>query len=152
MVLLLTRTRFARWALGVLAAIPILDIVFFHAGDLYTGVWAAAFAAVLGLAAWKLKSRWLAFLQIFLGVEVGLNAFRDLMTLIFISGQGLGMGTDADQMSHALFFPSIFWSVLWSIISILMLSTGIYVVVRRDFPQLLMRRRSGEKSGPPRDT
>jgi hypothetical protein len=132
-VLLLTRVRFARFALASLAAVPAVDLIFFHPADLFTALWCGAFVIVLAAAAWKLKSRLLAFLQMFLGVEVGLNAFRDLTTLIFLSGAHHDMGTDADHMSQALFLPSIFWAVLWTVLSVALLSSAVFILLKRDF-------------------
>lgn len=95
-----------------------------------------AFAAALGLAAWKLPARWRGFLQIFLGVEAGLNAFRDLMTLMLISSTDAHIQTDAEAMSRALFLPPIVWSVAWTIISVLLLAGALLLLVRRDLSRL----------------
>jgi hypothetical protein len=129
---LLPKIRFARFVIGSLAVVPAADLLFFHPADLFTGAACVAFLLALALAAWKLKNSWLAFLQIFLGVEAGLNAFRDLTTLILLSGSGREMGTDADQMAQAFVLPSLFWAVLWTILSVVILAAAAYVVVRRD--------------------
>jgi hypothetical protein len=134
--LLLTPLRYARWALGALAAIPLADLVLFHPSSSFTVLWCLAFAAGLGAAAWKLKPRLTAFLQIFLGVEAGLNAFRDITTLLFISSTNAHIQTDALNMSRALFLPPMFWAVLWTILSVLLLAGALAVVVRRDLSTL----------------
>lgn len=134
--LLLTPLRWARWAIGTLAAVPLATLVLFHPADTFTALWCVGFLAVLGAAAWKVPVRWLAFLQIFLGVEAGLNAFRDLMTLVFISGSNAHIQTDAENMSRTLFLPATFWAVSWTIISMLLLISALVVLVRRDVSRL----------------
>jgi hypothetical protein len=134
--LLLFPLRWARWAIGALAAVPLATLLLFHPADSFTAIWSLGFAAVLGAAAWKVPARWLAFLQIFLGVEAGLNAFRDLLTLIFISGSNAHIQTDAENMSRALFLPATFWAVAWTAISVLLLVWALVVLVQRDVSRL----------------
>jgi hypothetical protein len=143
--LLLFPLRFARWAISALAAVPLATLVLFHPADTFTALWCLGFAAVLGAAAWKVPARWLAFLQIFLGVEAGLNAFRDLMTLIFISGSNAHIQTDAENMSRTLFLPATFWAVSWTFVSVLLLAWALALLVRRDVSGL---RRSGRSKLP----
>jgi hypothetical protein len=145
--LLLFPLRRARWAIGALAAVPLATLLLSHPADSFTVVWCLGFAAVLGIAAWKVPARWLAFLQIFLGVEAGLNAFRDLLTLIFISGSNAHIETDAANMSRTLFLPATFWAVAWTVISVLLLAWALVVLVHRDVSRLRgpERRRSPEK-------
>ena len=45
-------------------------------------------------------------------IQVGLNAFRDLMTLVFISGDNSHIYSDAYLMSQTLFGLPIVWAVL----------------------------------------
>jgi hypothetical protein len=130
--LLLTPLRYARWAMGALAAVPLAALLFFHPADAFTTLWCVGFALCLGAAAWKLPSRWLPFLQIFLGVEAGLNAFRDLMTLLLISGTDSHIYTDAQLMSRTLFFPATVWAVIWAIISMLLLLLALAGLVGRE--------------------
>ncbi|GAC1466805.1 MAG: hypothetical protein PVSMB7_12640 [Chloroflexota bacterium] len=134
--LLLAPLRFSRWAIGALAAIPLAALVLFHPASFFTVAWCALFGIALGGAAWKLTPRLRAFLQIFLGVEAGLNAFRDLMTLTFISSTGAHIQNDAEAMSHALFFPSLVWAVSWTVISVLLLAGALLVLIRRDLSRL----------------
>lgn len=143
--LLLFPLRWARWAIGALAAVPLGTLLLFHPADSFTAIWCLAFAAVLGVAAWKVPVRWLGFLQIFLGVEAGLNAFRDLLTLIFISGSNAHIQTDAENMSRTLFLPATFWAVSWTVISVLLLAWALVVLVRRDVSRL----RRPERRQPP---
>lgn len=130
--LLVTPLRYARWAIGTLAAVPLAALLFFHPADAFSTIWCVGFALALGIAAWKLPSRWLPFLQIFLGVEAGLNAFRDLMTLLLISGTDSHIYTDAQLMSRTLFFPATVWAVTWAVISVLLLLTVLATLLRRE--------------------
>lgn len=132
MALLLTPLCYARLVLGVLALVPLAALLAFHPGTLFTALWCLLFAGALGAAAWRLSLRLAAFLQIFLGVEAGLNAFRDLMTLLLISNGPVHIRTDAQTMSNALFLPPIFWAVTWTLISGALISTTLLLVLRRD--------------------
>ena len=134
--LLLLPVRWSRAVLGTLALIPLAALLLFNAGNVFTTLWCVGFFVVLVLAAWRLSPRITAFLQIFLGVEAGLNAFRDLLTLLLISGSGAHMQTDATNMSHALFLPPIVWAVSWTVISLLLLIAALAAVIRRDIRQL----------------
>lgn len=134
--LLLAPLRQARRVLAVLTAVPLAALAFFHPADPFTAIWCAVFAAALAAAAWKLPERLAAFLQIFLGVEVGLNAFRDLMVLLFLSSADSHMQTDATNMSHSLFLPPTFWAILWTVLSVVLLVGALYKVVRRDVTML----------------
>lgn len=134
--LLLTPLRYARWAIGALAAVPLAALLMFHPADGFTALWCLAFAVSLGAAAWRLPLRWLGFLQIFLGVEAGLNAFRDLMTLLLISGTNSHIYTDAELMSRSLFFPAMVWAVVWTTLSVVLLLAALAILVRRDVSRL----------------
>lgn len=133
---LLTPLRLARWALAALAAVPLAALIAFHPASMFTAAWSIAFAAALALAAWKAPARLAAFLQIFLGVAMGLNAARDLLTLIFISGHDAHIYSDAKLMSNLLFLPPLFWAGLWGILSLILLVTALLKVVRRDIAAL----------------
>ena len=141
--LLLFPLRWARWVIGALAVVPIATLLLFHPADSFTALWCLGFAAALGVSAWKIPTRWLSFFQIFLGVEAGLNAFRDLMTLIFISGSSAHIQTDAENMSRTLFLPAMVWAVTWTVISVLLLAWALVVLVRRDMSRL---RRPGTRA------
>lgn len=136
--LLLTPLRHARWTMLALAAVPLAAIAFFHPASLFTTVWCAGFALALGAAAWKLRGPALAFLQIFIGVEAGLNALRDLVTQIVITGSASHMQVDASNMSDALFFPPMVWAVLWTVLSVLLLTGTLARIARSE----LRRRRA----------
>jgi hypothetical protein len=128
--------RFARWALAALAAVPLAALVAFHPASMFTAGWSVVFAAALALAAWKAPARLASFLQIFLGVAMGLNAARDLLTLIFISGHDSHIYSDAKLMSNLLFLPPLFWAGFWGVLSLVLLVTALLKVVRRDIAAL----------------
>jgi Peptidase M50B-like len=130
--MILSPLRYARWLLGGLALVPLATLFFFHAADVFTAVWCVAFAACLGVAAWKLKDRAACFLQLLLGVETGLNSFRDLSALLTISQSNAHIYTDADAMSKALFLPPTFWAVGWAVLSVVLLATALVKFTRRE--------------------
>jgi hypothetical protein len=82
--------------------------------------------------AWRLPARLISFLQIFLGVACGLNAFRDLMTLFFISTSQSGIHTDATNMSSIIPLPATVWAVLWTILSLVILGGALVVMVNEN--------------------
>ena len=134
--ILVTPLRLSRWLVGGLAVFPLLALVLCHPASAFTAIWCIAFIAGLGVAAWRLNGRLLALLQVFLGVEVALNALRDVTTLIFLSGSNVHMQTDAQNMAQALFGPSFLWSALWTLISVLVLSAALYRIGTGDLRRL----------------
>jgi hypothetical protein len=134
--MLLAPLRYSRWVLGAFALVPVAVLAAFHPADAFTTTWSVIFALGLAAAAWRLPERFRAFLLVFLGLEAGLNAFRDLMTLVFISGSSSHIQTDADAMSHALFGPPLFWAITWTALSLIILASAGLIVVRRDLSQL----------------
>jgi hypothetical protein len=135
-IMLLTPLRYSRWVLGGFALVPLAVLAAFHPANAFTAVWSVIFALGLGIAAWKLPFRLRGFLQVFLGLEAGLNAFRDLLTLIFISGTDSHIHTDAEAMSNAVFGPPLFWAVTWTALSLVILVSAGVLVFRRDLQQL----------------
>lgn len=136
---LIVPLRYSRWVVGALAAFPALALLLFHPASLFTAIWCILFLAGLGVAAWKLGGRLLAFLQVFLATEIALNALRDLSTLVFISGSDSHMQTDATNMASALFGPSILWSVLWTVLSVVVLAAALVHVGTSDLRRLTSR-------------
>lgn len=134
--LLIIRMRAARWVIAGLAAFPLAVLFFFHPATLFTAVWAVVFAASLAGAAWRLPTRAVKFLQILLGAACGLNAFRDLMTLFFISTSRSGIHTDAATMSDVIPLPATVWAVIWTAMSLMMLVGALIVVIRRDLRRI----------------
>jgi hypothetical protein len=130
--LLATPPRYARWALGTLAIIPALALILFHPASIFTAFWCVFYITGLGAAVWKLRGRALEFLQVLLGVACSLNAFRDLMTLFFISSSNAHIQTDAANMSRLIPLPATVWAVLWTIVSLVILIGAVYTVIRRD--------------------
>jgi hypothetical protein len=130
--LLITPPRYARAAVAALVAVPLAGLLLFHPATLFTAIWCLAFLAGLGLAAWKLPDRLMHFFQILLGVSCGLNAFRDLMTLFFISSSGAHIHTDAELMFSVLPLPATAWAVLWTLLSLALLGGALFTLVKRD--------------------
>jgi hypothetical protein len=128
---LLTPTRWARWVLAVLAIFPASALVLFHPASAFTGIWAGIFLVALLLGAWKLPPRWAAFVQVFLGLETGLNAFRDALNLVVLPGNS-PIQIDAQLESQALFLPTEFWVILWTVFSVLMTLTAVAILARRE--------------------
>ena len=89
-------------------------------GSIFTGL---ALAAALILAGAKLSDRLAQYLLLFLGVQISLGAVNDVIWLAKLS---LGMVgsygfTDATNQAQLTHLPAAFWSVLWAVLSLLML-------------------------------
>jgi len=138
-VLLVTRMHTARWVIAALASFPLAVLLLFHPATLFTTIWVVLFAVTLVGAAWRLPARAVGFLQIFLGAACSLNAFRDLMTLFFISTSRSGIHTDAAAMSDVIPLPATVWAVIWTLLSLMMLVGALTVVIRRDIRRIRAR-------------
>lgn len=121
----------ARLSLVGLALAPAASLVFFHPATLFTAAWCGVFAGLLLLAVWLLPRGWLVPIQLFLGLEIGLNAIRDVLTALLITGSNSHIHTDADLMSSALFFRPVVWAVIWTALSALVLLAACWRVLRR---------------------
>jgi len=133
--MILTPLRYARWLIGTLALVPLAALTVFHPADAFTVVWCVIFASCLLVAAWRLPARAAAFLQLFLGVETGLNSVRDLSALLTISQSNAHIYTDADAMSKALFGPPTFWAIAWAVLSVVLLATALLKFARRELAE-----------------
>jgi hypothetical protein len=69
--------------------------------------------------------------QVFLGLETGLNAFRDALNLVVLPGNS-PIQIDAQLESQALFLPTEFWVILWTVFSVLMTLTAVAILARRE--------------------
>lgn len=72
------------------------------------------------------KPRVAAFFVSFLAVQCVLNAVLDLKNLFFLSTPfGPEVHTDAINMANATGIPSLFWAILWIIVSLMLLSMAM---------------------------
>jgi hypothetical protein len=123
--------RFARLLLFVLGLIPAAAVIFFHPGSLFTLVWCGVWAVALLLLALRLPASWALPVQLFLGLEVGLNAIRDVVTALVLSGNGSHVQTDADIMASSLVLSPLVWAGVWTLLSALVLFAAVWRVIRR---------------------
>ncbi|CAN5162681.1 M50 family metallopeptidase [soil metagenome] len=84
---------------------------------------AMALALVLIFAGYRFSDRWAQIVLLFLGVHIGINALTDI---IWLSKLSLGLVgahsfTDATNMAQLTGFPAAFWSLLWGLLSLVML-------------------------------
>jgi Peptidase M50B-like len=125
--------RASRLSLVGLTLVPAATLVFFHPATLFTAVWCGAFATLLLLGVWFLSPSWLIPIQMFLGLEIGLNAIRDLITALVITGTSSHIRTDADLMSSALFLRPLVWVTVWTALSGAVLIAAVWRVLSRGF-------------------
>jgi hypothetical protein len=123
--------RLARPLFIALALAPASALVFFHPATLFTWVACAAFLAALLLTAIFLPASWAAPVQLFLGLEIGLNALRDVATAVLLTGSGAHVQTDADLVASTLFLRPVVWAGLWAALSLLVLAAAALRVVGR---------------------
>jgi hypothetical protein len=92
----------------------------------------------------KGKQRLVHFLMSFLGIQCLLNAFFDLITLMYLSTFASDTPTDAKIMSDATggFIPAIVWALGWSILSLGVLIATLVVYYRS------LRRRAALDAAP----
>lgn len=131
MLLVLRRARLARMAALVTGSLLLPVTVFFASGwvAVLVGIFFGAGLLVLGLKG-SVKLVW--FLMSFLSVQLLLNAFYDLRTLMYLSVFQPGQGTDAQNMAAATsgIIPAFVWAVGWSLVSLALLSGTLLVYYR----------------------
>jgi hypothetical protein len=123
--------RFARGVLVILATAPLAALLFFHPASLFTALWSLGFAAALLLMALLIPPSWLPAVQLFLGLEIGLNAIRDVATALLLTSSDAPVRTDATVMATALFLRPVVWAALWAALSALVLVGAVWKVARR---------------------
>jgi hypothetical protein len=119
LLLLLRHPSFARTAAISTGVLLLLTTVLFAGNSLAWGVGLVFGVGCVALGV-KGKQRLVHFLMSFLAVQCLLNAFFDLVTLIYLSTFASGAQTDAQNMSDATggFIPAIVWAVGWSFLSV----------------------------------
>jgi hypothetical protein len=144
LLLVLRRERNAR-AAAMATAMMVLAVTLFFAGNLLA--WLAGLAIGVGmlLLALKAKPRIVHFFMSFLAIQLVLNAFFDLLNLMYLSAFEPGRLTDAQNMANATggFVPAIVWAVGWSLLSILILAVTLVVYYRS------LRQRAALAAAPP---
>jgi hypothetical protein len=143
MLLLLRRPSFARTAAITTGVLLLLVTVLFAGNGLAWLVGLAFGGGCLALGI-KGKQRVVHFLMSFLGVQCLLNAFFDLITLMYLSTFRSGAQTDAQNMSDATggFVPAIVWAVGWTILSLGVLIATLMIYYRS------LRQRAALKDAP----
>lgn len=124
---LMTPLRYTRTVLGVLAVGAFAGVALFHP-TLGTALAGALFSLVLGVTAWKGNRYVRAIAHQFLGLQLALNAVIDLWSLNLYAVD-THTYTDAVLAAQLTPFPAIFWSVSWSILSLLMFGLAVRVLI-----------------------
>jgi hypothetical protein len=143
LLLLLRRPSLARMAAIGTGALLLLVTVLFAGNSLawLTGLTFGGGCLALGV---KGKQRLVHFLMSFLGIQCLLNAFFDLITLMYLSTFASGTLTDAKIMSDATggFIPAIVWALGWSVLSLGVLIATLVLYYRS------LRRRAALDAAP----
>ncbi len=131
LLLWLRKARHARTAAIVTGAL-LLVVTLFFGGNL--GAWLTGLAMGFGCLALGLKAkpRIVHFLMSFLAIQLVLNAFYDLRTLMYLSAFQPALSTDAQNMARATggFVPAVIWAIGWSVISIAILVITLVIYYR----------------------
>jgi hypothetical protein len=128
---LLLVLRRARNALAAMytTAVVVLVVTLFFAGNLVA--WLAGL--VLGFSflviALKASPRFIHFFMSFLAIQLILNAFYDLRTLMYLSALAPGHMTDAQNMAAGTggWIPAIVWAIGWSAFSLVVLTATLMI-------------------------
>ncbi|HVG18883.1 MAG TPA: M50 family metallopeptidase [Blastocatellia bacterium] len=131
LLLLLRRPSLARTA-AISTGVLLLLVTVLFAGNVLaflTGLTFGGGCLALGI---KGKQRPAHFLMSFLGIQCLLNAFFDLIMLMYLSAFASGAVTDAKIMSDVTggFIPPIAWAVGWSILSLGVLVATLMIYYR----------------------
>ena len=123
--------KLSKVLLALIGMIFLVAIVM-YVRDLFTLAVCGFLSASLLLIAWK-GGGFLNFFAInFLAVQCSLNSFGDVMTLMNLSmgapksASSTGL-SDAEVMAQIFFLPAIFWSILWIVISIVILYKAMQI-------------------------
>ena len=128
LLLFLRRARNARIS-AIATSVLLLFVTLFFGGSLLTWIAGLVFGGGLMLLGIKGKPRLTHFLMSFLAIQLLLNAFYDLKTLMYISAFEPMMGSDAQNMAAATggFIPAVVWAVGWTLISTVILAFTLLV-------------------------
>jgi len=128
LLLFLRRARNAKIA-AIATSMLLLFVTLFFGGNLLTwiaGLLLGGGLMWLGLIA---RPRLTHFVMSFLAIQLLLNAFYDLKTLMYISAFEPMMGSDAQNMAAATsgVIPAVVWAVGWTLISTVILALTLIV-------------------------
>lgn len=115
-------SKFLLLALGILFLVAIV----LYVRDAFTFVISAGFSVALFLLATKGSDNLCYFGLNFLAVQCALNSLTDVMTLVKLSlgarASAWSVGhSDAEAVAQMFWLPAIVWSVLWVLISLIIL-------------------------------
>ncbi len=131
LLLLLRRQRNAKGVAIAVGALLLVVTVLFGGNAL---AWAAGLVMGGGLIlmAAKASPKITHFVMSFLGIQLVLNAFYDLRTLMYLSAFNPELSTDAQNMAEATggWVPAMAWAIGWSIISTVILIATMAVYYR----------------------
>ncbi len=118
-----------RLVLGSLAACALFGTVgyLWTSGGLLTWVLGLGSAGLLLAAARYTGGDFSKFIVAFLGVQVSLDALRDVFGLIGLSAFS-SAHTDAVNMAKAYGLPPLIWAMAWSAVAIVMVSAALGVL------------------------
>lgn len=116
--------------LGALAGVALLGVTgwLLLTHGLLTWALGLTCGAALLAGAWFARERAARFLTAFLGVQVGLDALKDVFGLIGLS-QIPHVHTDAVNMAESYGLHPIVWAVIWSVMSLVLVGGALAFLV-----------------------
>ncbi len=121
----------SRAILALLALVLALSLLLW-VRNLFGALAVAGWAAVLGLAAWKLGAWWRFILVQVLGVQLSLSALKGWRYLFTDEAviNGRSMASDVSAIADALVLPYWFWGALLTIFNLAVLMGAYYLALR----------------------
>lgn len=148
--------RNAKFVLFVIGAVIIALSIFYSIGNLIFNFFGGAFSLFAMLAigtalifiARKANDEFCHLFLLVLAVQTSLNALVDIQTLFFIS-MGSQTSSDAQSMAAITFIPAAVWSVLWGIMSLVILVFFLWISYKNiaPEPQLKIKSLNGQETG-----
>ncbi len=134
-VLLLLTFRFnlGRIMLG-LACVWLVAMGFFYARDGFTLAFCGGMAAAFGLGARLLPPSVVGVVNLFIASFTSLYAAMDLKDDLW--NGAVRAHSDAQLLANITIVPAVVWATLWTLLSLALLGSGIFLAMRRKLPAL----------------
>ena len=129
--------RWSRLALGVIgAAMALLSLRYgvpsIISSDFLSGILTTVSGVIFGgfflWVALKAAPGWIIFLLYLVGIQAGLTAFSDLITVMGLSLRFFNApANDAQSMAELTFIPAIIWAVFWALLAVFLIGGAIWL-------------------------
>lgn len=135
LLIVLSLFRTAARTVLIVIALGAIIVLIFYIRDMFSFAVCFALATAIGWIGAKGSVALNSFTVNFLAAQSGLNALSDVITLLRLSlgaqrsTYSLGH-SDADAVAQMFFLPPVFWSVLWIVLSLMILFAAVRIRLR----------------------